>query len=55
MSLTSATRSLSRQSPISPGAWPGKWTTRKPATSSPSATVPAIFTAPPSQRRSRVG
>src|SRR2546423_180044 len=34
---------------MSPGAWPGKSTTVKPAISSPSRTVPAIFTGPPSQ------
>ena len=34
----SARRSDSRHSAICPGAWPGRSTTRKPATSSPSAT-----------------
>ena len=38
-----------RHRPIRPGAWPGKATTLKPAMSSPSETVPSIFTGPPSQ------
>ena len=41
--------SRSRNSAIIPGAWPGIPTTRKPLTSSPSSTVPAIVTGPPSQ------
>ena len=45
----SARRSDSRHRPIMPGAWPGRWITRKPATSSPSSSVPAIVTGPPSQ------
>ena len=49
-SLTSATRSDSRQRPTRPGEWPGRSSTRKPAIVSPSDTVPATSSGPPSIR-----